>query len=265
MTTAYEILYTNDGDTTRTGSGVKILYQESTTDEKAVITGVEVKVGDTTYQSGDTATLTSEGEVTLIVKGTNLQNGNANTNLLFFAPDVALAVTSEYWEINTNGTEATISNYYNASILATLTTAYEILYTNDGGTTHTGSGVKILYQESTTDEKAVITGVEVKVGDTTYQSGDTVTLTPDSGDVTLVVKGTNLQNGSTSANWVNYAPSAMFFVPSDYVTFNEDGTEATRTLSLSNFIGNTTAYEIQYTNDGGTTWVGSGVKILCEA
>ena len=117
----------------------------------------------------------------------------------------------------------------------------------------------------TTDEKAVITGVEVKVGDTTYQSGDTVTLTHDSGDVTLVVKGTNLQNGSTSANWVKYVPSTMFYVTSDYVTFNEDGTEATRTLPLSNFIGNTTAYEIQYTNDGGTTWVGSGVNILYEA
>ena len=117
-----------------------------TTDEKAVITGVEFKAGDTTYKRGDTVTLTSNSVVTLIAKGTNLQNGIAYTNMIFYAPNVVISVTNEDWEINTDGTEATCIIYYNTALLSEETTAYEILYTNDGDTTRTGSGVKILYE-----------------------------------------------------------------------------------------------------------------------
>ena len=79
----------------------------------------------------------------------------------------------------------------------------------------------------TTDEKAVITGVEVKVGGTTYKSGDTVTVNADSGIVTLIIKGTNLQNGVAGTNMIYPIPDITLPVASGQITINADGTEAT--------------------------------------
>ena len=117
---------------------------------------------------------------------------------------------------------------------------------------------------SYTPTPAEITGLKVTVDGVTYTSGQTVTLTPDSGDVTITVIGTNLQN-RTEKNKVKYISATFASMGSGYTwNVNDSGTETSKTYTSSEFASQTSAFEMGYCNDGSTNYTGSGIFVVYD-
>lgn len=88
-----------------------------------------------------------------------------------------------------------------------------------------------------------------------------VTLTPQSGDVTFIVKGTNLRN-RTNKNMIKYTKNTLAPMGEKYNwQVNTDGTEACETIWLRDFNDLTDWFEITYTNDS-VSYTGSGLYII---
>lgn len=249
------------------------LAAEDTT--PAAITGMSITIDGVEYTNHNTsetnpAIITPNSTVQVKVYGTNLNNVTSD-NYARYCPSGGRALTEGGWTIASDGTSATLSTTYTApSNYESATEAYELLYGNSGSdaTTFVGSGVYVIYNDGTGGEEdttpAVITGVSIMVGGTTYTEG-TVTLTPDSGDVTIIVSGTNLQNRTNNNkvkhNSVTYLPMGRGYAWS----VNDTGTEARRTVAITNFESETTAHEIGYCNDGSTNYIGSGIYLTYDA
>lgn len=99
-------------------------------------------------------------------------------------------------------------------------------------------------------QEANITGVSISGGASYDEATNTYIVTPDSGDVTITITGTNLQNG-TFDNFVYWGDNEGFsFVTSGYGwTFKDDGTTATISVPVRTFATNTTATEVWYSNN----------------
>lgn len=224
-------------------------------DSTAQITSLYVLVDGKTYTSGSTVTLTPEsGDVTIVVNGINLNN-STDDNSINYKSYYATHLYNIGWTINPDGTVATYT--ISSSEYRDLAGTHEIRYRNDG-VTYISSGIFITYDYG--DKIAEITGLSITVGGVTFTSG-TAVLSPYSGDVTVTVTGTNLQNGTTN-NVIKMKMGFVTTVASTYAwTFTNGGTVATYTLASSYFSNNTTAFEIQYTNQG-SEYIGSGVSTV---
>ncbi len=157
---AFQIMYTNDGQSW-TETGIYIIYDSGLSeDDKAEITGVSITVDGTPYTTG-TATVKPTSSITFTVTGKNLNN-KTGANIVSVAPGVGSPLTVS-WEINSEGTSATKtfdSSYYQDS-----TTAFEIKYTNDNRATFVSTGIYILYQAETTS-------VDITWGSMTFTYSD---------------------------------------------------------------------------------------------
>ncbi len=123
----------------------------------------------------------------------------------------------------------------------------------------------IISAGSTTPEtKAVITGVSITVDGTLYTTGN-VTIKPTSGNVTLTVSGTNLSEEGGADAKVYFASGVSDSLSSGWWEFNDEKTTASRTVKVSNFDDTTTAYEIKYSNDGGTNLTNTGIYVIYQA
>lgn len=236
----------------------------STTDE-ATITGVTVTIDGTEYSSMNTSA-TNPAKIT--PDTTSVKYTITGTNLDKLTDDFALTVKGGVsirktaFTASPDGTTATcnLDPVQISAWLPNVTTPFEVTYTLDGES-YVNTGVYYVYEAP-----ATITGVSIKVGETTYTSGQTVTLTPTSGNVTLIVTGTNLKNG-TDRNAVTYASGIAVNMDSEVYewTVNDEGTEASKTVILSQFENCTSAFELQYSNDGWSTWTNTGIYVLYQS
>ena len=107
---------------------------------------------------------------------------------------------------------------------------------------------------------AEITGVSITVDGTTYTSGN-VTITPTS-TVVYTVSGTNFANLSED-NRLSYTPEINDLVTAPY-GFTVDAEAGTAIKDYFDYIDSLEKcdnFEIAYSNDGGTTWIGTGIYL----
>ena len=113
------------------------------------------------------------------------------------------------------------------------------------------------------DPEAVITGVAIDVNGELYEEG-TVTLTPDSGDVTIVVYGENLQYAEDYAYKVYCAPSTVTCLGDEEWNLAMDGTSAMKTVSASYFEQATEACQIEFTSGSADVWYSTGLYVIYQ-
>lgn len=270
-TTAFEVEYSNDKQATWTKAGFSIIYVDDTTEEKATITGLSIAVvdenGATVTAVDGVYTIKSDYKVTFTVTGTNLDKAT-NDNVVWCYKSGAVYVnTAAGWTFTADKGTITLDG----SRFSTTTEEYEIKYTNEGdveGATWVPTGIKVIYGgESEIPNKPVITGVVVKMGDKTYASGETLTLTSTSGVVTFIVKGENLNNINDNKHMIRIG-SFTDTVKTTTWTINATGTEATKDIDIKtkeDIKNVTAAQEVKYTNDGMSVITGTGIYILYQA
>lgn len=247
---------TEEGSNTNSKS-VTASYTPTVVGE-AEITGVSIS-GVTKNEEG-IYVVRDDDWLTITIEGKNLQN--ATDNHLVMAP-MCSRVLSSYrnWSVSPYGTaamsEASGSAFRNCSIAA------EICYTNDYGATLVKTGIKVLYDDGVSeDERAEVTGVTVTVDGTTYGSGETAVLSPNTKNITFTLTGTNLTN-VTDKNYLCYARGiyGLDNAASGTTWDVTSDTSATYTEYPEHFRGCVPPYEVKYSNDDGATEVNTGLYI----
>ncbi len=118
------------------------------------------------------------------------------------------------------------------------------------------------------EDTAVITGLSITVDGVTYDSSNTsannpAVITRNTQSIIITAHGTNLQNATVN-NYVEYLTGHTSPLSNSSWSISEDGTAALCTFSYSQFKSVSTAFELQYSNDGSENWNGSGVYILYD-
>lgn len=239
------------------GSSVKktiatVIYDDEKTKISNVTMTVTDKDGSAVPPEAGLYTVQPDDKVILTVTGKHLDTAG-DSCCVSYASGKTLSLTSGSWTIAQDGTTATAT--LEGSAFAGCE-EFSLSYTLDGDT-YTAAGPTVTYDSG----PAQISGISVKVGDTTYTTG-TVILTPTSGDVTLIVTGTNL-NAVTTNNMVGFPSGYAWTMTGTSWTVTD--TEAKTNLNLDGLTSCTTATEIKYTNDGQSTWTGTGIYIVYQA
>lgn len=115
----------------------------------------------------------------------------------------------------------------------------------------------------TESREALIDAVSVDVDGITYAGENTAIVRADSTTVTITVSGDNLDL-LTSENKITVASGKSDEDLSTWTT-NDANTTASKTFDASYFTGCTTAYSINYKNQGESSYTASGMFILYVA
>lgn len=250
----FQITYTNDGSKYE-NSGITVKYSR-----KAIIESVRISIDGNTYTYGNTTSLNPAkikptSTVRISVQGTDLDLGRAD-NVVEWKSGQYCALNEDGWTLENNNSRATKT--FSASDFESQSEAFELRFSNKGkeSGSFTNSGIYIIYAL-----KAEITGMEVKVGDVTYTSGN-VTLTAGSGAVTLIAKGNYMINADekNEVNYINDSTTAL-------KGWEYDAENGYRyiTIQVSVFAGLTEAFQLRYTNDAGSNWTDSGIYLSYQA
>lgn len=249
----FQITYTNDGSKYE-NSGITVKYSR-----KAVIASVRINIDGNTYTYGNTtssnpAKIKPTSTVSISVIGTDLDLGRAD-NVVEWKSGQYCALNEDGWTVEKNNSMATKT--FSASDFESQSEAFELRFSNKGKeSSFTNSGIYIIYAP-----KAEITGMEVKVGDVTYTSGN-VTLTAGSGNVTLIAKGNYMINADEKnrVNYINDSTTAL----NGWQYDAENGYKYI-TFQVSAYAGLTEAFQLRYTNDAGNSWTDSGIYLRYQA
>ena len=213
------------------------------------ITGVSLIVDGTEHTEG-LVTLNAESTVELKVYGTNLQYGS-HTQMIMYEPQGTVSMNMAYgWVVSSDGTWATVSR--DIINFSNITDQHTIQYSNNGEEDWLDSKVSVIYDSS---KDAAINGLSVTVDGVPYTSGN-VTVYSDS-EVTVTVKGTNLDNANTN-HAVKITPDITTFIK------NWTKTETTVTMTfVAAQLSGTDSFQLQYCNDWITdeTWQDTGIYL----
>jgi len=252
----FEIQYSLDGETL-IGTGIYVVYDTQGSDAR--ITGLKLTIDETEYSSGK-VTVKPTDQVMFTILGENLNNINANCSL---NNELCLDLTlSENWSFSADGTA--MSGTFGATLFENVTSETELIYTNDQGETWTGTGIYVTFDNGTAEtDKAQITGVTAVVDGVAYTSGNVI-VTPTS-TIGFEVTGENFASLSTD-NVLSHTPELSSFVLQNYGwNIDVDANSARVNLSdrISNF-ENCDGYEVRFSNDGQTTWIGTGIYLTYD-
>ncbi|WP_405198032.1 Ig-like domain-containing protein [Brachymonas sp. G13] len=181
---------TTDEDTPVSGSVL-----DGTTSVDGPVTVTEFTVGGTTYQAGETATITGVGTIVVNADGTYTFTPNDNWNGT--VPSVGYTVTDGS-STDTSKLDITVT-----PVDDPFTDADETV-TTDEDTPVSGSVL-----DGTTSVDGPVTVTEFTVGGTTYQAGETATIT---GVGTIVVNADGTYTFTPNDNWNGTVPSVGYTV-----------------------------------------------------
>ena len=239
----YEIRYNNDylSGGTLIYTGIYVTYDVGVSEEdKAVISSISITVDGKDYTSGN-VTVYSDSEVVLTINGTNLQNGTADTYVMF-AEGYCDPLSSTSFSINEEGTIATqslsISVFQNCN-------NFEIYYTYDffNGGTNYNTGIFVTYNAGT---KPVTYTVTVNESDNGTVEADksaaakdevvTLTVTPAAG---YELDALTVNDGAVEVTKVN-ATTYTFVMPEGNVTVTATFKVITYAVNIDENVANGT-------------------------
>ena len=232
--------------------------------QDAVITGVTITVDGVEYGVGDTAVVKpTTTSLIYTIKGENFANVS-NMNYVRFSFSSADCLVSPLWAIDTDNNTAICDFNEMLNSFEENSIPFEVQYCNDGGATWINSGVCVVYDDGIKpEERAAITGLTITVDGVEYGVGDTAIITPTTTSLIYTVKGERFAN-ATKRNYVQYQQNAIDDLKSGSWTIDSENNIASRNFNnyLHWYEDNLTPFEVQYSNDGGTTWLNSGVRVV---
>lgn len=253
---------TEENKNTATHNVTASYTPSSTEDTTPTITGVSLSGTGVTYdETTKTYTVAHDAtDIVLTVTGTNFINLTADYQVKYCTLTSPLTLTTATVDATAN----TVTYNLDAGWFAyDVNDKYEINYSSDGGTSWNSLGVYVIYDDGISEEdRAVITGLSITVDGTEYTSG-TAVITPNTQSIIITVTGTKLNN-ATARNGVTYYPGRLDDLTYGW-TVSEDGSSATMSLTISDFENITTANELGYTNDMGTTSSYTGIYVIYQS
>lgn len=253
---------TEENKNTATHNVTASYTPSSTEDTTPTITGVSLSGTGVTYNdTTKTYTVAHDAtDIVLTVTGTNFANLTSNYMVQF-----AVGFGSMLSDLVTGDTPNTVWTTVQADWF-TDNNNFEIQYSTDGGTSWTGMGIYVTYDDGTEPEATpTITGVSLSGTGVTYdEATKTYTVAHNATGITVTVTGTNLQK-ATDDNVVWYASSDAAGLASYAPGAIADGTEISFTVLLSSFEDVTAAHEIKYSNDNEATWTNTGIYVQYQS